>query len=51
MKKDCIGHFNSKLQKKFIAVKMKRNTFLIKEKPHDVVEKTTQRAGNKMWEN
>ena len=25
--------------------------FLIKEKPHNVVEKPTHRAGNKMWEN
>lgn len=30
---------------------MKQNMFLIKEKPHNVVEKPTHRAGNKMWEN
>ena len=51
MKKDCIGRFNLELQKRLTTVTMKQNMFLTKEKPHDVVEKLTHRAGNKMWEN
>ena len=51
MKKDCIGPFSLELQKRLTAVIMKQNMFLTKEKPHDVVEKPTHRAGNKMWEN
>ena len=50
-KKDCISPFNLELQKRLTTVTMKQNMFLIKEKPHNVVEKPTHRAGNKMWEN